>query len=342
MQTDERLAQRLKTHVEEMGLFRCPIQKYPPSIPPYTHYGYEHAQEYIERQLSANRIPFHRQPVMAEGQTFYNIITKINGDQPILVLTAHYDTAYLCAGADDNGSSVAVLLELIRVLKPAELPVQFVFFTLEEGDLEYLRLQEKAWIQLVLEMRKEEGKRKGDRKTVELAFDKDDIWKHAFVGSRAFVKANRKTLKQAKGVINLESVGYYSSEEGSQEDTSDGLFPTTGDFLAIICNNQSLKIAERCCNEGQKYAFPFHKIQEEEKPKENLLWRTDHIPFWKADIPAITLTDTLERRYKYYHMPLDLPKELDYEKMAKLVKILASVIKISLQEEEGKAKSPEK
>ena len=48
-----------------------------------------------------------------------NIVAKIPGDKPgILMLATHYDTKLLpnFIGADDAGSSTAVMLELARLL----------------------------------------------------------------------------------------------------------------------------------------------------------------------------------------------------------------------------------
>ncbi len=54
-----------------------------------------------------------------------------------LILAAHYDTVIGSPGADDNASSLTVLLEVARRLKQTALtrPVKFMAFCLEEEDL---------------------------------------------------------------------------------------------------------------------------------------------------------------------------------------------------------------
>ena len=47
-----------------------------------------------------------------------------------LVISAHYDSAEESAGANDNGSGVAAVLELARILKDTEMPydIKFILF----------------------------------------------------------------------------------------------------------------------------------------------------------------------------------------------------------------------
>ena len=51
-----------------------------------------------------------------------------------LIISAHYDSAEDSAGANDNGSGVAAVLELARILKDTEMPynVKFILFSGEE------------------------------------------------------------------------------------------------------------------------------------------------------------------------------------------------------------------
>src|SRR5260370_5421440 len=67
-----------------------------------------------------------------------NILVKIPGDQPgIILLGTHYDTLLMdnFVGADDAGSSTAVMLELARLLCPqkGKYAVWIAFFDGEEA-----------------------------------------------------------------------------------------------------------------------------------------------------------------------------------------------------------------
>ncbi|SDH65599.1 M28 family metallopeptidase [Alteribacillus bidgolensis] len=68
-----------------------------------------------------------------------------------VVVGAHYDSMYNTRGAYDNASGTAVLLELIRTIKPEQLPVHvnIVFF----GSEELLLSGSKAYVQSMKEKR---------------------------------------------------------------------------------------------------------------------------------------------------------------------------------------------
>lgn len=65
------------------------------------------------------------------------IVEKPGKSDKVLVLGAHYDSVELGDGAADNGSGVAVLLELAERLKTIETPytLRFIFFGAEEDGL---------------------------------------------------------------------------------------------------------------------------------------------------------------------------------------------------------------
>jgi len=67
--------------------------------------------------------------------TFRNIEGHIGDDsQPEILVTSHYDTVRNAPGADDNGSAVAAMLEIARILASENFSesVRFISFTLEE------------------------------------------------------------------------------------------------------------------------------------------------------------------------------------------------------------------
>ena len=66
-----------------------------------------------------------------------NIIVTKNSSIDItknLIISAHYDSAEDSVGANDNGSGVAAVLELARILKDTEMPynIKFILFSGEE------------------------------------------------------------------------------------------------------------------------------------------------------------------------------------------------------------------
>jgi len=89
------------------------------------------------------------------GHPVFNIIAKLNDDEPQIILGAHYDTRLLAdndpdlanrtqpvPGANDGASGVAVLLELARTLPQDIVPVWLVFFDTEDNG----RIEGWDWI----------------------------------------------------------------------------------------------------------------------------------------------------------------------------------------------------
>jgi len=99
-------------------------------------------QDYIAAELSTYGCTVENDafyaPTPAGRLPMKNILVKIPGDKPgIILLATHYDTKRLdnFLGADDGGSSTAVMLELARVLcaQHGAYPVWIAFFDGEEA-----------------------------------------------------------------------------------------------------------------------------------------------------------------------------------------------------------------
>ncbi len=113
------------------------------------------AQRYIESQFeqiqneSQGALQYFTHPfeLVYNGETTlqHNVVATITGTEPnagVILLGAHYDSVYLnlddaeafAPGADDNGSGVAILIELARILskRPHRMTIMFVAFSAEE------------------------------------------------------------------------------------------------------------------------------------------------------------------------------------------------------------------
>jgi Zn-dependent M28 family amino/carboxypeptidase len=104
----------------------------------------ERARAYIERQLSAADAEIWDDPFVAttpmDKVPMTNVIGVINGESPtVVILAGHYDTARIegvqFVGANDGGSSAALLLEMARVLhrRTNRFTYWLVFFDGEEA-----------------------------------------------------------------------------------------------------------------------------------------------------------------------------------------------------------------
>lgn len=108
----------LQAHLAELCIPRCPV----------THpEGHARVQEYIRKKLD----PTDEQKFEMEGFSGRNLIRKCPGDDPPIIIGAHYDAVPGTPGADDNASGVAALLAVARRARPKRA-VWFAAFDLEE------------------------------------------------------------------------------------------------------------------------------------------------------------------------------------------------------------------
>lgn len=250
------------------------------------------AADYIYEKLECSGVKRQRQPFKTESkQSFENLEASIEGcgnAEEILVIGAHYDSAD-CPGANDNGSGVAALIELTKLLSKENLDrgVRLVAFPNEEH-----------------------------------------FYGSNGMGSYFYANKCRERNDNLIGMICLETIGYYSEESKSQKFPA-GLsqfYPDRGNFLAFIGNTNSKAFLKRTISLFRKEAcFPSEGLV---APSYLMgVSRSDHSQFWEHGYEAIMLTDTADHRYPYYHHPEDTHDKVDYECLARIVVALAAVIK---------------
>jgi hypothetical protein len=225
--------------------------------------------------------------------TFRNVIAFRPGatpDAPVVVVGAHYDAYGGFPGADDNASGVATLLELAHTLPegPPRFGQYLVAFSTEEPPF----------------------------------FGTDDMGSFRFAGKLVSEGVDVSLM------IALDMVGYFSDEPGSQDmplDLMSWLYPDEGNFLAVAANPAN-GVPIRRVKQGMLAirALPVHSFR---APG----WiggvdNSDHLSFWKHDIPAVLVTDTSFYRNPNYHTGNDTPETLDYERMVAVVRSLHGVL----------------
>ena len=90
---------------------------------------------YIKSELEKETPSVSEQKFDVRGSEYKNIIASFGPENAErIIVGAHYDVCGEQEGADDNGSAVAGLLELARLLKNQDLKYRFdlVAYTLEE------------------------------------------------------------------------------------------------------------------------------------------------------------------------------------------------------------------
>jgi len=247
------------------------------------------AADYIERQFKDLGYNVHNQTYEAKGQTFRNIIAELPGkSDKILIVGAHYDSCFN-PGADDNASGIAGLIEMARLLKDKKFKstIRFVAFTNEEPP----------------------------------------FFMTEAMGSRMYAKKLKEDAEDISGAVVLEMIGYYSEAKNSQKylPLLGPFYPNKGNFIAITGNIQSKRLVKELkANFKKSTDFPIVSLVAPSfVPKLNY---SDHWSFWQEGIPGVMVTDTAFLRNDHYHTDLDLPDDLDYQKMSVVVHGLAEAI----------------
>ncbi|MCY2991905.1 MAG: M28 family peptidase, partial [Planctomycetota bacterium] len=115
----------------------------------YTHTGnsrylgapeHDLARDNIAAYFASLGLQTSLEPFVFNGQTYYNVVAVQPGTsrpQDVYLVGAHYDSAAAGAGADDNASGTAAVMELARVLSQHQFDATFVFaaFDREEQGL---------------------------------------------------------------------------------------------------------------------------------------------------------------------------------------------------------------
>jgi len=227
-----------------------------------------------------------------DGIAVQNLAVEVKGGRAggeVVVVGAHYDSALGSPGANDNASGVAAVLALARRYHSAspERTLRFVLFAHEEPP----------------------------------HFQTDKM------GSLLYAKGVAARGERVVAMLSLESVGVYSDAKGSQRYPKglEGRFPDTGNFAAVV-GNEASKALVTLVAEGldARGSLPARGAALPDSVPE-AGW-SDHWSFWKIGVPAVMVTDTAGFRDAHYHQPSDTPARLDYERAARLVVGLESVI----------------
>ncbi len=249
--------------------------------------AFQATADYIERQFVDLGYTVERQTYDAGECTADILVVELPGRRladEIVVLGAHYDTIPETPGADDNASAVAMLLEVARLLQGVsfERTLRFIAFPCEERPHFYT----------------------------------------GTMGSQVYARRCRARREVIVGMICLEMVGYYTTEERGQRIPPKiprifhWIFPRRGDFLAAVGNPRSWRLVWRF-RKGFRRAtrFPLFSIVLPESIPD--IRRSDNSSFWDQRYPAIMVTDTSYLRNPNYHQPTDTPETLDYQRMAR-------------------------
>jgi len=161
------------------------------------------------------------------------------------------------------------------------------------------------------------------------------------LGSADFVDAiANEVLPAIREAHILEMVGYCDHRSGTQS-LPPGLpiqIPDRGDFLGILANKNSEAMADSILQAAKTYRPEFPalslKVYVSIEQLPTVLLRSDHTPFWRADVPGVMWTDTSEFRNPHYHQTTDTPDTLDYDFLRAVTQVLIATVLTSCKSEE--------
>jgi len=250
------------------------------------------AAHYIESQWKTMGYAVIRQTYVHDGQSFTNLAVERPGTKTpgeIVIIGAHYDTAWNTPGANDNGSGVAALLALSQRfvnITPGRT-LRFVAFTNEEPP----HFQTEA------------------------------------MGSLVYARRSKAKGENIVAMLSLETMGYYVDGDDTQHYPFplSLFYPDRGNFVAFVGNMESRSLVNRVKDGFERHArFPAEGAS---LPGglEGVGW-SDHWSFWQVGYQGVMVTDTAPFRYRHYHEPTDTAEKIDYPRFAQVVEGLNLVI----------------
>jgi hypothetical protein len=280
------LASRLRQHVTA-------IASEPHNVRHYQ--ALEAAAAYIEKALAAFGYDVVPQIYDVHDRAVRNLVATIepvtsDATAETIVIGAHYDSAGDAPGANDNGTGVAAVIELARLLRGARL---------------------KRRLRLVLFVNEEPP-----------YFQTPDMGSYRY----ARMLADRK--EPVAAMMSLETLGFYSDRPGSQAYPPPfGLFfPDRADFIAFVGMPGSRDLVHRAIGSFRRSAA-FPSIGGVAPGAIAGIDWSDHWSFSQHGFPAIMVTDTAPFRYAHYHLQSDTPDKVDYGRLARVTMGLERVIR---------------
>jgi hypothetical protein len=250
------------------------------------------ASDYLSSCLQEQGYTVVEHPYSVEGAAVNNLEATLAGTDSTLgqvIVGAHYDSVAGTVGANDNGTGVAAVLEIARLIRQMKFrrTVRFVLFVNEEPP----------------------------------------HFQTAQMGSRVYAHELRQAGVPVSAMISLETIGFYSDEPGSQKypPVLNLFYPNRGDFIGFVGDTQSRGLVrESVRGFRESTRFPSEGIA---APADwpGIGW-SDQWSFWQEGYPGIMVTDTAPFRYPYYHTPSDTVDKINFDKTARVVEGISKLV----------------
>lgn len=244
------------------------------------------AASYIKNKYKEYGFNPTEQTYKVNGNEYKNIIATYGPlNAPRIIIGSHYDVCGDQAGADDNASAVAGLLETARLVfqcKPSsKYRIDFVAYSLEEPP----------------------------------NFGTTNM------GSYVHAKSLYDSDAQVIGMICLEMIGYFSDQPKSQNYPISLLklfYPNKGNFIGVVSSYGNSWLMKYVKNGLKKTSIGVRTL----KAPSFLtgIDFSDHRNYIEFGYKAVMVTDTSFYRNPNYHEPSDTIDTLDFDKMGEVVK----------------------
>lgn len=224
-----------------------------------------------------------------------NILGRKQGakDEAITyIIDAHYDGVAAGPAADDNGSGVAGVLEVLRILSQYDFEhsIRFIGFDFEEpglvGSSKYVQSGIKSFENI------------------------QGVLNYEMIG---FYSNQPNSQSIPSGFSTLFPQTY-------QAIINDG---SRGNFLLVCGNTNSSTLSSQFLTVASQYV-PALRALKTDVPGTGTIApdfrRSDHAPFWDASKKALMLTDGADFRNANYHTPGDSSQTLNFTFMTNVVK----------------------
>ncbi|MEL4897745.1 M28 family peptidase [Crocosphaera sp. Alani8] len=277
----DNIKQNLENHLKEIVRERDPF---------LSTQGHFYVKEYIRQEFKKwgklENFEFNY-----NNKTYENLILNLpskpnSKSKPPILIGAHFDTVIGSAGADDNGTGIAVLLELARFFYhyPSHYPIRLVAFDLEKYGL----VGSSAYADSL----------KQQKQKIRLMISLEML---------GYCNPNPNSQLYPPGINYFyPSTGDFIALIGN--------LSTIPDLIKI---SGCIRKKNSPC---EWLVVPFGgKIVSDTR-------RSDHAPFWDNNYKGIMITDTANLRNPNYHKPSDTLDTIDLDFLAGVCYGLATAI----------------
>jgi hypothetical protein len=257
-----------------------------------------------DRFASLN-VPWEIQEFTHQKYKAKNYLVKMRGhgdETKAFVLMAHFDTVAQSAGADDNGSGVSALLEVMRILSQYhfEHSIIFLLCDLEEEGL----LGSQAYVNWGIK----------DYERIAGGINLD------MIGYYSDAPASQHIPE-----------GFDQLYPEVHQDLSKNGFK--GDFVLSVANERSVFLADAFGRNMQQHAAGMRTVHLTVADDGKLfpaLRASDHASFWDRNYPCLYLGDGAFSRNPNYHSADDTVGSIHFPRMEQVVKaVLATMADLS-------------